>query len=84
MYGAKAATAILRTREDVGRYISEASTKSARDDLGIRRWQVAGRATLLVVLGYSVLQYYFLTVFVEILSLPDTTVFTVPVRLAAG
>jgi hypothetical protein len=37
-----------------------------------------------VVLGYSVLQYYFLTVFVEILSLPDTTVFTVPVRLAAG
>lgn len=75
---------ILRTREDVRRYISEASTKSARDDLSIRRWQVAGRATLLVVLGYSVLQYYFLTVFVEILSLPDTTVFTVPVRLAAG
>jgi hypothetical protein len=36
------------------------------------------------VLLYSALQYYFLTVFIEIISLPGITVFAGPITIGAA
>jgi hypothetical protein len=36
------------------------------------------------VLLYSALQYYFLTVFIEIISLPGVTVFAGPITIGVG
>jgi hypothetical protein len=52
------------------------SPTSALDHPNVEAWQVAARAALLVTLGVSALQYYFLDVYVQILSLPAITVFT--------
>ena len=65
-----------RARGDFQRYMRALSPTSAFDHPNIEAWQAAGRATLLVALGVLALQYYFLHVYVEILSLPAVTVFT--------
>lgn len=77
------AVPVLRSKEDVRRYIEQRSARNANDDPSVRHWRVLGRATLLAVLTYSTLQYYFLHVLVEILSLPSLTTFSVPL-LGAG
>lgn len=64
---------VLRTREDVRRYIGQRLRQL--DDTSVKGWRAVGRAVLLLVLGYSAFQYYFLAVNVEILSLPEVTVF---------
>ena len=46
-----------------------------------RRSRLAARLTLGVMLAFSVLQYYFISVFAQILSMPNLTVFSAPVRL---
>jgi hypothetical protein len=51
------------------------SPRSAFDHPNAEAWRAAGRATLLAALGVLALQYYFLHVYVEILSLPAVTVF---------
>lgn len=56
----------------VPRNLDEARRDVAKS---VARWRAVGRATLLLVLGYSAVQYYFFSVFVEILSLPGITVF---------
>jgi hypothetical protein len=45
----------------------------------VRRWLKVKKLTLLVLLAFSVMQYYVLDVMLEIVSLPSTTFF-VPVR----
>lgn len=66
---------MIRTREDARRYVHALAHKSGRDLPSVARWRRAGQVTLFVLLGYSALQFYFLNVFVEILSLPSLTVF---------
>lgn len=66
---------VLRTREDVRRYIAERLARIPLDDAIVKGWRAVGRGVLLLVLGYSAVQYYMLTVYVEILSLPEVTVF---------
>ena len=66
----------LRSREEVRRYIEERTSRSAGDLPSVRFWRLAGRATLVTLLVYAALQYYFLHVFVEIYSLPSLTTFT--------
>jgi hypothetical protein len=67
---------LKRARGDFRSYMRALSPRSAFDDPNVEAWQVAARAALLVALGVSALQYYFLRVCVEILSLPAVTVFT--------
>jgi len=67
---------LKRARGDFRSYMRALSPRSAFDHPNVEAWQAAGRATLLVALGVLALQYYFLHVYVEILSLPAITVFT--------
>ena len=69
----------LRTREDIQAYVREVAARNAADQPSVRRWLKAKKATLLVLLALSVMQYYVLDVMLEIVSLPSTTFF-VPVR----
>jgi hypothetical protein len=65
-----------RARGDFQKYMRALSPRSVLDHPNVEAWEAAGRATLLVALGVLALQYYFLHVYVEILSLPAVTVFT--------
>ena len=71
---------VLRTREDVRRYIAERLARISLDDAIVKGWRAVGRAVLLLVLGYSAAQYYMLAVYVEILSLPEVTVFVASMK----
>ena len=66
----------FRSREEIRRYIQERTPRSIEDLPSVRFWRRAGQATLVVLLTYAALQYYFLHVFVEIYALPSLTTFT--------
>jgi hypothetical protein len=68
----------IRTREDIRAVLKELSARKAGDDPSVQRWKMAKRVTLLVVLSAAFLQYYFLDVALQIMSLPELTYF-VPV-----
>jgi hypothetical protein len=63
----------IRAREEI-----------SHDSPSVRRWKLAARATMGTALVYSALQYYFITVFMEIDSLPGITVFTGPIIVGVG
>lgn len=65
----------IRTPEDARRYVQALSFISGRNLPSVASWRLAARATLLVLLAFSGLQFYFMNVFIEILSLPSMTVF---------
>ena len=69
----------LRTREDIQAYVREVAARKAADQPSVRRWLKVKKVTLLVLLAFSVMQYYVLDVMLEIVSLPSTTFF-VPAR----
>jgi hypothetical protein len=76
---------IIRTREDVRDYINGLYIRgSGRDLPSVRRWRLAARATMGTALLYAALQYYFISVFIEIMSLPAITVFTGPIMIGVG
>jgi hypothetical protein len=68
----------LKTREDIQAYVREASARKASDAPSVRRWLKVKRLTLVVLLGFAVIQYYILDVLLEIASMRHTTFF-VPV-----
>ena len=75
----------IRTREDARRYVDGLLVRGNAPDLpSVRRWRLAAKATLLTLLAFSGLQYYFLNVFLEIMSLPGMTVFTGPITIGVG
>jgi hypothetical protein len=79
------AQAKIRTRADIRDYINGLYIRgNGRDLPSVRRWKLAARATMGTLLLYSALQYYFLTVFIEIDSLPGITVFAGPIMIGAG
>lgn len=65
-------------------YLRRLATMAGLQRSNANRWRIAGRITLMLTLAFSVLQYYFISVFAEILSLPNLTVFSAPVRLSFG
>ena len=65
----------FRNREEIRRYIEARAARSVEDLPSVQLWRLAGQATLLTLLVYAALQYYFLHVFVEIYSLPSLTTF---------
>jgi hypothetical protein len=69
----------IRTREDIKAYIDEVGARKAADDPSVRRWQTAKTAVLIGLSVFAFIQYYYMDVMVQILSLRETTVF-VPVR----
>jgi hypothetical protein len=65
----------LKTREDIQAYVREMSARKAADDPAVRRWLKAKKITLIVLLGFGVMQYYILDVLLEIVSMRTTTFF---------
>ena len=61
----------LNTREDVQAYFRE----SAERKPSMARWLKAKKLTLIVLLAFSVMQYYILDVMLEIASMRTTTFF---------
>lgn len=65
----------LKTREDIQAYVRDVSERKALDKPAVRRWLKVKRLTLVVLLGFAVIQYYMLDVLLEIASLRSTTFF---------
>ena len=75
----------IRTRADIRDHINGLYIRgNGRELPSVRRWRLAAKATMGTVLLYSALQYYFITVFMEIDSLPGITVFAGPITIGAG
>jgi hypothetical protein len=65
----------FKTRADIQAYVREVSARKAADDPAVRRWLTAKKLTLIVLLGFGIVQYYILDVLLEIVSMPTTTYF---------
>ena len=58
---------------EVGRFVDETWPRNPVDEPRVKYWRAAGRATLLVLLAFSALQYYFLDVYLTIMVMPRVT-----------
>jgi hypothetical protein len=65
----------LRTRADIQSYVREVAARKAADEPAVRRWLQLKKVTLIVLLGFGVMQYYILDVMLEIVSMRSTTFF---------
>lgn len=68
----------LRTHEDIRKYVEELSSRKLDASSAMRGWQMVKTGALIVLLVLATLQYYFLDVLGQIVSLHSVTVF-VPV-----
>jgi hypothetical protein len=58
---------------EVRRFIDDAWPLHPSEEAPVKYWRAAGRTTLLVLLAFSGLQYYFLNVYLTIMALPSVT-----------
>ena len=65
-----------RTHDKLRERIAELEATHAQDLPAVRRWLTAKRWVLGALLVFAVLQYYFIDVFLEVLSISGLTVFT--------
>ena len=66
----------VRTRSELQIYIEQLKGKKAEDLPSVKGWVVAKRWMLVTLLAFAVLQYYFLHVFVEVMSMSGTLLVT--------
>jgi len=66
----------VRTRGELQQYIEQLEATKAQDLPSVRRWAAAKRWVLATLLVFAVLQFYFLDVFLKIMSLGGVTVLT--------
>ena len=66
----------VRTRSELQIYIEQLKGKKAEDLPSVKGWVVAKRWMLVALLAFAVLQYYFLHVFVELMSMSGTLLVT--------
>lgn len=59
----------VRTRGELQQYIEQLKVTSGKDLPSVRRWQKAKRWILLLLLAFALLQYYFMDVFIEMMSI---------------
>jgi CRP-like cAMP-binding protein len=59
----------VRSRSELQQYIEHLKVTKGKDLPSVRRWQKAKRWILLVLLVFAVLQYYFMDVFIEMISI---------------
>ena len=60
-------------KNEVRRFLDAAWPLDPLEKAAVRRWRVAGRTTLGVLLAFSALQYYFFDVYLTILAMPRVT-----------
>jgi len=68
----------VRTRNELQLYIEQLKATRAVDLPGVRRWLAAKRWVLVFLLVFAVLQYYFLDVLLQTMSLSRVTLFPGP------
>jgi CRP-like cAMP-binding protein len=66
----------VRSRSELQIYIEQLKGKTAQDLPSVKGWVVAKRWMLVTLLAFAVLQYYFLHVFVELMSMSGTLLVT--------
>ena len=66
----------LSAREKLRAYAADLESRSVYDAPSVRRWEYAKRAVLALLLTFAVLQFYFSDVFIRMMSLGGTLVFT--------
>ena len=59
----------VRTRGELQLYIEQLKVTKGKDQPGVKRWVIAKRWVLLLLLVFAILQYYFMDVFIEMMSL---------------
>ena len=62
----------VRSRSELQVYIEQLKGKTAQDLPSVKGWGVAKRWMLVTLLAFAVLQYYFLHVFLELMSMSGT------------
>lgn len=62
----------VRSRSELQVYIEQLKGKTAQDLPSVKGWGVAKRWMLVTLLAFAVLQYYFLNVFLELMSMSGT------------
>ena len=59
----------VRSRSELQQYIEQLKVTKGEDLPSVRRWQKAKRWILVVLLAFAILQFYFMDVFVEMVSI---------------
>ena len=59
----------VRSRSELQQYIEHLKVTSGKDLPSVKRWQKAKRAILFLLLAFAILQYYFMDVFIEMISI---------------
>jgi hypothetical protein len=55
------------------RFVDETWPRNPLDEPRVKYWRAAGRTTLLALLAFSGLQYYFFDVYLTIMAMPRVT-----------
>lgn len=63
----------VHTRGELQQYIEQLKVTKGRDLPSVKRWVLAKRWMLLLLLAFAILQYYFMDVFIEMLSMSGIT-----------
>jgi CRP-like cAMP-binding protein len=66
----------LSSREKLRLYITELEARKPEEAPAVRRWVYAKRAMLAILLTFAALQFYFSDVFLQMMQLGGTLVFT--------
>lgn len=59
----------VRSRAELKQYIEQLRTTKGYDLPSVKRWQLAKRWVLAILLVFAILQYYFMDVFIKMLSM---------------
>jgi len=59
----------VRTRGELQLYIEQLKVTKGKDQPSVKRWVSAKRWVLLLLLAFAILQYYFMDVFIEMMSM---------------
>jgi CRP-like cAMP-binding protein len=59
----------VRTRGELQLYIEQLKVTKGKDQPSVKRWVIAKRWVLVLLLVFAILQYYFMDVFIEMMSI---------------
>ena len=59
----------VRSRSELQLYIEQLKVTKGKDLPSVKRWQKAKRVILFLLLAFAILQYYFMDVFIEMISI---------------
>jgi CRP-like cAMP-binding protein len=64
----------VRTRGELQLYIEQLKVTKGKDQPSVKRWVIAKRWVLFLLLAFAILQYYFMDVFIEMISMSNRIV----------